>query len=74
MVPATLVDILGQSGLANGLGMSSAVQGISNALVLPVAGEMSTLLWLFIENDGHLGRHLEFLKLLKGDNISSSSF
>ena len=37
-------------------------------------GRIGRELWSFIGNGGHLGRHLEFLKLLKGDNMSSSSF
>ena len=38
VLPATLVDILGQEYLANGLGIAFAVAGPSNMVILPVAG------------------------------------
>ena len=36
--PATLVDILGQENLASGFGISTAVSGPANMLILPAAG------------------------------------
>ena len=43
VLPATLVDILGQEHLANGLGITAAVAGPSNMLILPVAGSTSII-------------------------------
>ena len=38
MVPATMVDILGQTGLAQGFGVSYAVAGPITMLILPATG------------------------------------
>ena len=39
MVPATLVDILGQNGLASGLGVSTLIMGPAITFILPAAGK-----------------------------------
>ena len=39
MVPAIMVDILGERGLANGLGVSGVVEGTVTSFILPAAGE-----------------------------------
>ena len=42
--------------------------------MLSSLSNLSRELWSFVGNDGHHGRHLEFLKLLKDDDMPSSSF
>ena len=40
MIPATLVDILGQDRLAQGFGVSDAVAGPVTMLILPTTGNV----------------------------------